>query len=347
VLIRRRTIGVAMSLYNQARYIDESLESLFDQTVRPDVVAVVDDGSDDASFQQLEKYEPFGVRRAQLGRVGVSEVLNRAAQMLNTEFIAIQAADDVSHTDRLEWQMDTYLAEQPSAVFALPTVIDEQSRPMPDSYASEFFRVSPYLDCLQRLFFSNNYLCASSAFLRRKDFFSAGCFHPGLLHLQDFLLWIRLAHRGNLRVIPERLVSYRRNSRGGNLSSPANDTRMRAELSYVYSKFFDGCPTKRMRQAFSDDRPFSEVEEHPDPTHLYMLHGDPIIKQVGLERIWKVTDLSRRVNNPGMELQAEFQHRFTESDIDRRGEQLAWIAALSTRYPWRIFDKQDWLHQSA
>lgn len=338
MLIRRRTIGVAMSLYNQADYIEESLDSLLAQTVRPDMVVVVDDGSADGSFQRLEKYERFGVRRAQLKRAGVSEVLNRAVQLLNTEFIAIQAADDTSNSERLEWQIDTYLDERPSAVFSLPTVIDEQSRPMPDSYASEFFRASPYSHCLQRLFFSNNYLCASSAFLRRKDFLSAGCFHPGLLHLQDFLLWIRLAHRGNLRVIPERLVSYRRNSTGGNLSSPANDTRMRAELSYVYSKFFDGCPINRIRQAFSDVKNFSEAEKRPDPTYLYMLHGDPVIKQVGLERIWKVTDLSNRDNSSGVDLLREFRHRFSESDIDRQSERLTWSAALSTRHPWQIFD---------
>ena len=346
MLIKRRKIGVAMSLYNQAQYVEESLDSLLDQTVRPHSIVVVDDGSTDDSYERLERYERFGVKKWRLNRAGVSAVLNRAVQMLDTEFIAIQAADDASNAERLEWQRDVYLAERPQAVFSLPTVIDQESRIMPDSYANEFFRESPYINSLQRLFLSNNYLCASSAFLRRKDFFAAGGFHPGILHLQDFLLWLRLAHRGELRVIPDRLVRYRRNSEGGNLSSPANDIRMRAELSYIYSKFFEGCSEHRIQQCFPELKDSRVADGRGGIVSLYMLHGDPIIKQVGLEMIWSATDLLFDKAGANQQLIEHFQGRFTESDIDRRAQQDLSSLELGTRNPWKLKNDLEWSRES-
>ena len=156
------TIGVAMSLYNQQAYVEEAIESLLDQTRQPDRIVVVDDGSSDAGPDLVRKYETHGVVLTQVNRQGVSKVLNTAVDLTGTDFVAIQACDDVS--ERIEWQLDVALGSQISAVFAVPTVIDQASRRMPDCFANEFFVASDHLDPLRRLFETGNWLCASSVF---------------------------------------------------------------------------------------------------------------------------------------------------------------------------------------
>lgn len=333
------TIGVAMSLYNQRRFVEEAIESLLDQTLTPDQIVVVDDSSTDGGPDVAERFSRHGVRVERVRRRGVSTVLNHAVDLLTTDIVAIQACDDVSEADRLEWQREVLGSSNASAVFALPTVIDEQSRAMPDSFAHEFFTTGVTdEDSLHRLFFTGNWLCASSAFMRRSDFIAAGRFHPSLLHLQDFLLWVRLTHRGPLEVIPERLVRYRRNSAGGNLSSTANDARMRAEMAYVYKVFFDGCADARIAEAFPELAGDHQTRDLPAIAELCLQHPDYLVKQVGLEMVWAATEAAptNDATSAGLGEPFEFFTLSNASDVDRRTQAEQIYSRLLQRAPWRL-----------
>ena len=327
------TIGVALSLYNQGQFVDEALQSLLDQSRQPDEIVVVDDGSTDDGPPRVEQYESHGVKLLRLKRQGVSRVLNSAVEELTTDFIAIQACDDASEPERLEWQAEILQQDNPPAVFSLPHVVNEDSVLMPRSFAAEFFHdLQNEDDPLKRLFTTGNWLCASSAFMPRQNFLIAGQFHPALLHLQDFLLWIRLAHLGKLHIINEPLVRYRRNSRGGNLSSPDNDARMRAEMQFVYNVFFEGCDARRVREAFDG------VEEKADLIDLYLEHPVYLVKQAGLDLMWRATDLSD-IEASDQSLLPEpfdFFEKSSESDIDRQQVVANIYAYLNGRQPWRL-----------
>ena len=95
------SVGVAMSVYNQASIVGDAIESLLCQTQPPEQIVIVDDGSTDGSPEVIAGYEKFGVQLVGLERRGVSEVLNRGASLLETDYVAIQAADDRSLPDRL------------------------------------------------------------------------------------------------------------------------------------------------------------------------------------------------------------------------------------------------------
>jgi len=332
----RGSVGVAMSLYNQGRYVAESIESLLDQTAPPDQIVVVDDGSTDDGPEIVQGFESHGVLLLQTHRQGVSNVLNAAVTGLTTDLVAIQACDDRSEPERLEWQTEVMNSRKPAAVFSLPNVIDEFSDPMPDSFAHEFFvDANNTGNVLKRLFETGNFLCASSAFMRRDSFFSARAFHPGLLHLQDFLLWIRLAHQGNFEVIDERLVGYRRNSAGGNLSSPDNDSRMRAEMQYVYQHFFDGCSNSAIQYSF-DLEAVSDESRNGQIAELLLTHHDLIARQAGvlfaLEHLeFDMASTTEKIFEP----QSLFAATAT-SDVDRQQSVEAIYQRLRHRAPWDL-----------
>jgi len=322
-----------MSLYNQQQFVDEAIQSLLDQSRPPDQIVVVDDGSTDDGPLRVEQYESHGVKLLKLKRQGVSRVLNRAVEELTTDLIAIQACDDTSEPERLEWQVEILQQDNPPAVFSLPHVVNEDSVVMPRSFAAEFFHdLQNEDDPLKRLFTTGNWLCASSAFMPRQNFFTAGQFHPALLHLQDFLLWIRLAHLGKLHVINEPLVRYRRNSRGGNLSSPDNDARMRAEMQFVYNVFFDGCDSNRIHEAFDG------VEEKAHLIDLYLKHPDYLVKQAGLDLMWRGTDLFdiEVLDHSLLPKPFDFFEKSFESDIDRQQVVSNIYAHLNGRHPWHL-----------
>ncbi len=49
------SVAVAIPSYNHARYIEETLKSVFRQTRPPQEVIVIDDGSTDDSVQKIER----------------------------------------------------------------------------------------------------------------------------------------------------------------------------------------------------------------------------------------------------------------------------------------------------
>ncbi|MDA3919337.1 MAG: glycosyltransferase family A protein [Salinisphaera sp.] len=50
------TIGAIIPVYNYAEYIEEALESLERQTLKPDLVVVIDDGSTDHTADLVNRY---------------------------------------------------------------------------------------------------------------------------------------------------------------------------------------------------------------------------------------------------------------------------------------------------
>ena len=327
---RDPTIGVAMSAFNQGHLVAESIESLLDQTRRPDRIVVVDDGSTDDTTSVVSRYEEHGVNLIRLKRRGVSEVLNTAAVNLETDYLAIQAADDVSRPERLEVELDAAETDGSLLVTSLPTVIDENSRTVDDKIASEFFTFpGDEVPLLRRLFKTGNLLCASSAFIRLDAFKMAGGFHPRLLHLQDHWLWVRLAGLGSVTRLGDRLVCYRRDSSGGNLSNPGNDHRMRVELGYCYRHFFDLASDERFIESFGDLLVDKGHDRALEEALLLFRHTDPLAQQAGIDRLLELAtdrNYQRKLEELGLG-PFEFFDAAGGVDVDRLKERTLLQAA--------------------
>ena len=335
------TVGFAMSLYNQSAWVEEAIDSALSQTVPPEQIVVVDDGSTDDSRDRVRALNSPRVKLVESNRSGVSNVLNTAVKHLDTDLIAIQACDDVSFPERIERQLESLVSNASTAVFGQPRVIDELSDDMPDEHAPEFFAIHDEADdVLRRFFYAGNFLCASSALLDRSSFLKFGGFHPGLLHLQDFRLWIQFASIVEPIVLTDRIVKYRRTSFGGNLSSSTNDKRMRAEFAYVYRQFFDHCSLERLKDAFPEVANATSSESAR--IQLLLNHKDHLVYQEGVERLLiALESCDGQLPKIGRaELTAtDIFEIVGKSDVDRR-EHLSVIAQhLRIVAPWMLTDE--------
>jgi glycosyltransferase involved in cell wall biosynthesis len=97
-------ISVVVTYYNREQFIDEALQSVFEQTLQPDEILLVNDGSDEASRRYLDKYE---------GRVaiidlprnsGLSTARNEGCRRAKGEFIAFLDDDDIWLPEKLAAQ---------------------------------------------------------------------------------------------------------------------------------------------------------------------------------------------------------------------------------------------------
>jgi glycosyltransferase involved in cell wall biosynthesis len=99
------TVSVIIPTYNCARFLAESLESIFAQSVAPAETIVVDDGSTDGTPGLLARYAGrITVVHGRHGGYGAARNLGLAHA--HGEWIASHDADDVALPDRLAFQLD-------------------------------------------------------------------------------------------------------------------------------------------------------------------------------------------------------------------------------------------------
>ena len=178
-------ISVITTVFNCESYIEQSVRSILDQTFHDFEYIIINDGSTDRTSEilnrlsSLDKRIKLTDRKKNTGRV---KSLNEALDKATGEFIAIQDADDVSFSERLEKQV-TFLKMNKDYVLvgANIIVIDEfenfisnPRRPLNDSEAkfSLLFRctfANPSLMFRKQIIIDNN-IKYEDHFIHAEDF---------------------------------------------------------------------------------------------------------------------------------------------------------------------------------
>src|SRR6185436_11096286 len=101
--IRDVKISVAIPTYNSSAFIKSTLDSVLHQTVPPDEILVLDDGSTDNTVSILNSYKPQ-VTVFQRQNRGVASARNILCDLTRGELIAFLDHDDIWHPNYLESQ---------------------------------------------------------------------------------------------------------------------------------------------------------------------------------------------------------------------------------------------------
>ncbi|MEE2730645.1 MAG: glycosyltransferase family A protein [Pseudomonadota bacterium] len=94
MLLRIPTISVVIPLYNKRAHIERALQSVFSQTLKPDEVIVVDDGSTDGGGEWVLQEYGSRVRYLRQPNGGVSRARNRGIAEASHDYVAFLDADD-------------------------------------------------------------------------------------------------------------------------------------------------------------------------------------------------------------------------------------------------------------
>ncbi|MFA6410784.1 MAG: glycosyltransferase family 2 protein [Candidatus Buchananbacteria bacterium] len=97
-------VSVLMTAYNSQAYIGLAIESILNQTFSDFEFLIVDDCSTDSTWQIISDYAKKDLRLKAFkneSNLGISKNRNQLINLVNTEFIAWQDADDISLPTRL------------------------------------------------------------------------------------------------------------------------------------------------------------------------------------------------------------------------------------------------------
>jgi len=199
------TISIVIPSFNQGEYLEDAIESCYNQTVQPLEILVVDDGSTDDSLEIAQRYEfkefpgvESPVRVISQVNKGLSSARNTGIMNAKGDYILFLDADDK-------------LKENAVAVI-LKTIQDTNADVIAPSF-QEFGKsertiiLSPF--SLDDLKVANRlgYFCA----IKRSVLLECGGYSPKMRWgYEDYHLWFDLWRRSKLiAVIQEPLVMYR------------------------------------------------------------------------------------------------------------------------------------------
>jgi len=210
-------VSVLVAVRNCASYLPLALESLAAQSFEDLEIIVVDNGSSDETpyiLRAWSRREPR-LRTFRVARPGLARCLNFAASKARAPLLARLDADDIALPNRLAAQIEAMDARPALALLgSAAELIDSQGRrigaidrPVGDSELRAFQR-------------DGCGFVHSSVMMRREAFAAAGGYRKGLNLAEDYDLWLRIAERGEIGNLPDRLVRYRMHAESATALKP-------------------------------------------------------------------------------------------------------------------------------
>ena len=102
-------ISVLMSVYNDEKTLERSIESILKQTFKNFELLINDDSSTDDSFKIIKNFSNIDNRIKFFqneNNTGLTKSLNKLIRQSSGEFIARQDSDDTSHIERFQKQIN-------------------------------------------------------------------------------------------------------------------------------------------------------------------------------------------------------------------------------------------------
>ncbi len=107
-------VTVLMSVYNGEKYLNESIESILNQTFANIEFLIIDDASTDSSREIILSYDDPRITLVDnKENIGLTSSLNKGLEIAEGEYIARMDADDISMPQRLEKQV-SFMNENPN-----------------------------------------------------------------------------------------------------------------------------------------------------------------------------------------------------------------------------------------
>ncbi|HEX6243171.1 MAG TPA: glycosyltransferase family 2 protein [Polyangiales bacterium] len=201
-------ISIVTPSFNQAQYLERTLESVLNQ--RGDFsleYRVVDGGSSDGSVDILRRYGERLSWTSERDR-GQVDAINKGLCAISGDIVGWVNSDDVLLPGALDAVARAF-REHPEAEWLHGDceIIDPDDRPV-RKWVSLYKRLRAQRHSFANLL-TENYVSQMTVFWRRSVHDQIGYLDPALHFAFDYDLWLRLARRGDPLYLPRKLACFR------------------------------------------------------------------------------------------------------------------------------------------
>jgi glycosyltransferase involved in cell wall biosynthesis len=197
-------VSVVIPTYKHARYIDETLRSVFAQTFTDFEVIVVNDGSPDDTAAVLQPWIASGhIRYREQTNAGQSAARNTGIRLARGEFLALLDDDDLWPEDKLAVQVER-LRDHPEFVVTYGYVRGFGTQEFRDP------RTPGDAGDLKDVLLRRNIITSpGQALIRTSGMRAIGGLDETIRGADDWDLWISLSHHGTFDYTEHCTLRYR------------------------------------------------------------------------------------------------------------------------------------------
>lgn len=230
-----KSVSIIMPVYNGAKFLDESIQSVVNQSYSEWDLYVIDDSSRDESLAIARRWQSLDSRIHVLWHInhenrGVSASRNLGILSSYSEYVALLDCDDTWHPSKLETQIET-LKSMPSVgiSYSQVLIIDanglEVNRKTHDScyflhgIVGSGDNLRP-ADMFEAMALDEAWMPCSSVIMRRSAATEAGLFNINLRHqCEDHLLFTLVSYHTKACFVEKPLTNYRLHANSYSMSS--------------------------------------------------------------------------------------------------------------------------------
>jgi glycosyltransferase involved in cell wall biosynthesis len=202
-----KKISVIMSVYNGTSFLEESINSILNQSFSDFEFIIVNDGSDKITKKILINYKKKDKRIILLNQKnkGLTKSLNAGIKICKGELIARQDADDISYKERFTEQIKLFNTNKEIVLCgSFANLINEKNQII----KSITNIPTNDLDIKKKLFDQNIFIHSTTMY-KLKIMNKIGGYNNNFKYAQDYECWCRMSAEGNFANIPNKLIALR------------------------------------------------------------------------------------------------------------------------------------------
>ncbi len=198
-----------MSVYNAEIFLEDSIQSVLDQSFEDFEFIIINDGSTDCSSQILKESakKDARIKLIEKENTGLTKSLNVGLKNAQGKYIARIDADDIWLEDKLATQIQ-YMKEN-AGCYLLGTnwsLINEGGDAVDSTHKIAFAEANGSIrDAIIR----GNPFLHSSILYRKEVLSSVGLYNERFIFAQDYEYWVRILTKHNVANLPKILVLKR------------------------------------------------------------------------------------------------------------------------------------------
>jgi hypothetical protein len=196
------TVAVVVPCYNVEAFVRRAIDSVLAQTYADFRIYAVDDGSTDATVQILRSYGDR-CRVVSQPHAGAAAARNRGIRMSSAPFVAFLDADDEWLPQKLERQISLLKRDPDLGLACTLCAVDEPGKSTRTIFPT---RDVPEAGMLFGEIARDCFIATPTAVVRRQCLEEVGLFNESLAVCEDLNLWLRIAGRWKVALLPDVLA---------------------------------------------------------------------------------------------------------------------------------------------
>jgi len=224
-------VSVITPVYNGERYLEQTIQSVLNQTYKNIEYILIDDCSQDSSLAIIEKYRDKVVICRNNKNLGIIRTVNEGIKKAKGKYIMLLGHDDLVEPDHVEKLLLDF-DEDTSLVFCSHILIDKDNKKTQSRSGSTWINKA-----LQNPLFElakSNFISCCGIILSKEKVEKVGLFEEidDFPNYGEWLLWIKLAAVGKIKYNREKKALYRRHET--NITNTFEDKLVKKNLQKYY-----------------------------------------------------------------------------------------------------------------